>query len=151
MPWIYNNISINIRGTYDGPGIWMYACSVTKSCLTLWNSMDCSPPGSSVHGISQARILEWVASSRGSSWTGIKPASLALAGRFLITEPPGKPLTDRWPTPLFLVLSFKTMRLKELKDGQPLGGAKEHARLCLPPQNTRSSPRSGAQPLLEYK
>ena len=33
---------------------------VAKSRLTLCNSMDCSPPGSSVHGISQARILEWL-------------------------------------------------------------------------------------------
>ena len=42
---------------------------VAQSCPTLHNCMDCSPPGSSVHGISQARILEWVAisSSRGSS------------------------------------------------------------------------------------
>ena len=42
---------------------------VTQSCLTLCDSMDCSPPGSSVPGILQARILEWVAmfSSRGSS------------------------------------------------------------------------------------
>ena len=40
-----------------------------QSCLTLWNPMDYSRPGSSVHGILQARILEWVAmpSSRGSS------------------------------------------------------------------------------------
>ena len=30
-------------------------------CLTLWDPMDCGPPGSSVHGIFQARILEWVA------------------------------------------------------------------------------------------
>ena len=50
-------------------------CLVTQSCLTLCNPMDCSPPGSSVHGILQARILEWVAIpfSRGSSqrrnWT----------------------------------------------------------------------------------
>ena len=38
-------------------------------CLTLCDPMDCSPPGSSVHGILQARILEWVAIpfSRGSS------------------------------------------------------------------------------------
>ena len=44
-------------------------CSVTQSCPTLCNPMDCSRPGSSVHGISQARILDWVAisSSRGSS------------------------------------------------------------------------------------
>ena len=34
---------------------------VFQSCPTLCNSMDCSPPGSSVHGILQARILEWVA------------------------------------------------------------------------------------------
>ena len=39
-------------------------------CLTLCDHMDCSPPGSSVHGILQARILEWVAmpTSKGSSW-----------------------------------------------------------------------------------
>ena len=41
----------------------------TQSCLTLCDPMDCSPAGSSVHGILQARILEWVAISfsRGSS------------------------------------------------------------------------------------
>ena len=41
-----------------------------QSYLTLWDSVDCSPPGSSVHGILQARILERVAIpfSRGSSW-----------------------------------------------------------------------------------
>ena len=44
-------------------------CSVSKSYLTLWDPMDCNPPGSSVHGIFQARILEGIAisSSRGSS------------------------------------------------------------------------------------
>ena len=42
---------------------------VIQLCLTLRDSVDCSPPGSSVHGILQARILEWVAkpSSRGPS------------------------------------------------------------------------------------
>ena len=42
-------------------------CLFAQSCLTLCDPMDCSPPGSSVHGIPQARILEWVAmpSSRG--------------------------------------------------------------------------------------
>ena len=47
-------------------------CSVTKLCLTLCNLMDSSPPGSSVHQISQASILEWVAISlsRGSSQPG---------------------------------------------------------------------------------
>ena len=36
---------------------------VAKSCPTLYNPMDCSPLGSSVHGIFQARVLEWVASA----------------------------------------------------------------------------------------
>ena len=42
---------------------------VTQSCATFCDPVDCSPPGSSVHGIFQARTLEWVAmpSSRGSS------------------------------------------------------------------------------------
>jgi len=46
--------------------------------------MDCSPPGSSVHGILQARILEWVATpfSRDLPNPGIEPGSPALAGRF---------------------------------------------------------------------
>ena len=49
----------------------MCACAKSlQSYPILWNCMDCSPPGSSVHGILQARILEWVTmpSSRGSSW-----------------------------------------------------------------------------------
>ena len=52
---------------------------VTKSCLTLCDPMDCSSPGSSVHGISQARIVEWVAisSSRDLPNPGIKPVSPA--------------------------------------------------------------------------
>ena len=57
---------------------------VGQSCLTLCDPLDCRPPGSSVHGISQARILEWVAVSfsRDSSQPWIESASLALAGRF---------------------------------------------------------------------
>ena len=67
------------------------------SCLTLCNPMDCSLPGSSVHGILQARILEWVAVSFSRGYPpdpGIEPKSLvstALAGGFFITAPPGKP------------------------------------------------------------
>ena len=52
--------------------LWcMYICTkLLQSCPTLCHPLDCSLPGSSVHGISQARVLEWVAisSSRGSSW-----------------------------------------------------------------------------------
>ena len=68
-----------------------------QSCPTLFDPMDCSPPGSSVHGISQARTLEWVAmpSSRDLPYPGIELLVLRspkLAGRFFTTSfPPGKP------------------------------------------------------------
>ena len=67
--------------------------SVSQTCLILYDRLDCSPPGSSVHGILQARILEWVAISfsRGSSWPGIEPRSPALQEDPLQTEPPGTP------------------------------------------------------------
>ena len=62
-----------------------------QSCLTLCDPMDCSPPGSSVHGISQAGILQWVAISsfRESSRPRSKPHLLrlpALAGEFFTTS-----------------------------------------------------------------
>ena len=43
--------------------VCVYMFLVAHSCLILWDSMDCSPPDSSVHGIPQVRILEWVAIS----------------------------------------------------------------------------------------
>ena len=64
-----------------------------QSCPTLCNPMDCSRPGSSVHGILQARILEWVAISfsRGTSRPRDWTHASCLAGGFFTTEPPGKP------------------------------------------------------------
>ena len=54
-------------------------CSLTQSCPTLCGPMDCSPPGSSVHGIFQARILEWIATAHSRNLPNpvIEPASLA--------------------------------------------------------------------------
>ena len=65
--------------------------SVTQLCPTLW-SQDCSPLSSSVHGILQARILEWAAISfsRRSSWPRDWNHVSCTAGRFFTTEPPGK-------------------------------------------------------------
>jgi len=63
----------------------LHACvSVTHSCLSLCNPMDCSPPGSSVHGIFQARIPEWVAISffRGSSRSRDRTWVSYIAGGF---------------------------------------------------------------------
>ena len=67
-----------------------------RSCPALCDSMDCSSPGSSVHEISQTRVLEPVAISSAGDLpdAGVEPASLvspALAGRFFASEPSGKP------------------------------------------------------------
>ena len=58
-----------LRSQWESQIVKSVLCSVTQSCPTLCEPMDCSPPGSSVHGIFWARILEWVAIpfSRGSS------------------------------------------------------------------------------------
>ena len=91
---------INVWGDFCFSSPPLYTVVLRKyalSCVWLFvTPMDCSPPYSSVHGISQARILEWVAlsSSRAFSW----PRDWALvspeapAGRFFTTEPHGKPI-----------------------------------------------------------
>ena len=75
---------------------------VAQWCQTLCDPLDCSPPGSSVHGILQARIMEWVAmpSSRGSS----QPRVSCIAGRFL-TEPPGNPPPYFFSIRIYLLIS----------------------------------------------
>ena len=67
--------------------IYRYVCMCAKSlqlCLTLCGLMNCSPPGSSVHGILQAGILEWVGMSSpgGSSWPRDRTWVSCIAGRF---------------------------------------------------------------------
>ena len=66
---------------------------VTQSCLTLRNPMDCIPPGFSVCGISQARILEWLPVPSQGDLPGpeIEARSLMLQADSLLSEPPGKP------------------------------------------------------------
>ena len=71
-------------------------CLVAQSCPTLCGLMDCSLPGSSVHKVLQARMLDWLAISSSRDLLldpAIKPESAALTGGFFITLPPGKPLT----------------------------------------------------------
>ena len=74
-------------------------CLVAQSCPALFDPMDCSPPASSVHGILQERILEWVVipSPGDLPNPGIEPASSVspvLQADSLPTEPSGKPITD---------------------------------------------------------
>ena len=101
----YSNLSEDKTDTYFSIILFVYihthinVCHVNihvraksfQSCPTLCNPMDSSPPGSSVHGILQARILEWLAlsSSRISSQLRGRThvsQSLALAGRFFMTS-----------------------------------------------------------------
>ena len=64
-----------------------------KSCPTLCDPMDCSPTGTSVHGILQARILDGLSfpSPGDLPDLGIEPTSPALQADALPSEPPGKP------------------------------------------------------------
>ena len=77
-------------------------CSVSKLCLTLCDPTDCSRPGSSVHGISQVRILEWVAISfsRGSCRPRDQncTSSVFCIGRWVL------PQLSHWGRPVFLVI-----------------------------------------------
>ena len=69
-------------------------CLVVKLSSTLGDPIDCSPQGCSVHGISQARVLEWAATSyfRGSSRSRDRTCISCTTDRFFTTEPPGKPM-----------------------------------------------------------
>ena len=76
---------VQIPGACERHVTWLCcACLVAQSCPTLCDPMDCSPPGSSVPGILQARTLEWVAmpSSRGSSQPGDRSQVSHNPGRF---------------------------------------------------------------------
>ena len=81
------------------PGSWIIVSRtgvtvlVAQSCPTLCDPTDCSPPGSSVPGVLQARILEWVAVSFPGDLPdpGVEPSSPALQADSMPSEPPGKP------------------------------------------------------------
>ena len=84
----------NVCSEFLGDPRCRRTCLVTQLCPILCNPMPCSLPGSSVHGILQARILEWVAfsSSMGSSWYRNQNWVSCIAGIFFTTGPPGKQL-----------------------------------------------------------
>ena len=83
VSWLYMNNYI-LEWNY---GTIEHICKLLQSCVTLCDPMDCNQPGSSVRGVLQERVFEWVTIllSRGFLDTGNEPASLmslALAGRF---------------------------------------------------------------------
>ena len=76
---------------------YLHLYVVTQLCLTLWDPLDCTPLGPSVHGIFQARILKWLpfSSSRGSSPKHTSPVSLEVQINSLPTDSSGKPHTQK--------------------------------------------------------
>ena len=94
-----------VAGSYGRCWSMVVCVLVTQSCLTLCNATDFSLPGSSCHGIVQARILEWVGSpfSRGSCRPRDRIWVSSTAGRFFHLSHQGSPLvtghklsTMRW-------------------------------------------------------
>ena len=72
-------VCISSYSSYVAKQLAYFLCVPAQSCLTLCDPTDCSQPGSSVHGVSQARVLEWgaISYSRDLPNPGIKPASLS--------------------------------------------------------------------------
>ena len=82
-----------LKEFYQARAILCCCCLAVKLCPALSYSMDCRPPDSSVHEISQARILEWVAIpfSRKSSQLMNQTHVSYIAGGFFTAEPPEEP------------------------------------------------------------
>ena len=78
---------------------YMCVCLITQLCLTLCDPLDCSPPGSSVHGIFQIRLLEWVAISfsGGSSEPRDWPCISCMKGGLFTHWAIGEASCGHWP------------------------------------------------------
>ena len=101
---------------YTSPSCWPLKKEreVAQLCPTLCDPMDCSLPGSSVRGIFQARILEWVAISftKDLPKPVIEPRSPALEADALLSEPPRKPLGE-FKTLLWVLWFFAQLRVNQ--------------------------------------
>ena len=99
-------LSYTICGT--GPSAMYMFAFVTKSCLLFCDPMDCRPPGSFVHGLLQARILEWfaISFSRGSSW----PRDWTPGSRIVADALPSEP--NRSELPQIKGLSLQRLLIK---------------------------------------
>ena len=101
LSWLPGMARRHQLGQWDGRSLlgtsgkaFLWASLVAQSCPTLCNLIDCRLPGFPVHGILQARILEWVAISpfRGSSQPRLQ-TQVSCIGRWILYQwaPPGKP------------------------------------------------------------
>ena len=94
---------------------------VTQSCPTLCDPVDCSLPSSFVHGISQARILEWIAIafSRGSSWPR-DPTQASCIGKWILYHCTTRK-APTWPAAAAAKLLQSCLTLCDPIDGSPPG------------------------------
>ena len=98
----YSKVSITYLLCYTGHKYcviyYVLCCALSlQLCLTLCDPMDHSPPGFCVHGMFQARILEWIAISAFRGYSQPRDETYVsyiscTAGRFFTTESPGKPM-----------------------------------------------------------
>ena len=105
-------------------------CLIAQLCSTLWDPIGCSPPGSSVHGIFQARILEWVAISFFKGFFPPQGSNLALLSLLhwqvdSLPLPPGKPI--------FCIIVYSFSFLLE----RPWFNFREEKRVLMAPQSPR--------------
>ena len=103
--YIHNNIIISTCSNFSNSTAeqWVNCynevcvCVHAQLCSILCDPMDCSPPGfSSLHGIFQARILEWVAIFFPTQGSNLSLGSPVLADRFFTSAPHGKPCSNFW-------------------------------------------------------
>ena len=122
------------RGIRETQRLEWYKEGDTSQGNNSWGPMDYSPPGSSVHGLFQARILEWIAtsSSRGSSWPTDQTCISYIVDGFFTTEPLEK-FKSRWLLVPKYCVTQSTLTQPQLSNptiiGQPL--ANPICRSCL--------------------
>ena len=101
------------------PAASIVLCLVAQSCPTLCDPMDCSPPSSSVHGILQVGLLEWVAmpSSRGPSWCRDRTQVSYIAGGFFTDWASRKPFHWSMASPAQMCTGHHCSVLGTMKRG----------------------------------
>ena len=115
VPWPWGLMVLLTSSSYS---YLFCCCSASQLCPTLCNPIDCSPPGSSVHGIFQARILKWVAISFSKESSQPRNQTYISCLGLFTTEPTGS------PTCLSLGISFRKLPFCYLLEGS-------HVFVCL--------------------
>ena len=129
-------------------GYWWDCFSVTQSCLTVCNPMNCSPPDSSVHGILQARIMEWVAISfcKGFSTQRLKLHPLHWQEDSLTLSHQRSPTDEKEEEKIYNHIEWKRGKKHGIRERK--AGCKE---LCLREKSTVGTQDSWAECQLQIR